>query len=290
MTMAPPHPAPDRLDGLEPVTIDTATGPLTYLRGGALGPPMILLNALGQGLDPWTRLLALLAPRRVLAWEMRRTDAAGRPLVLDEHADDLAAIRAHEGAAACHLVGWCTGAKVALAHCLRGGGGTRSMTFLSGAFKHPARRPELDTTYERNLEAVCRAVELKPAAAARLMRLLAHNPHGADGAAEGLAPPMLAAAVRKPFESAEAFVVYALQHMDFWSRDPLPAAAGLDVPMLFVGCEQDVIVSPEGVRAAADGVPSAGYVELGAATHYALFERAEDVAVLIERFVGDHGR
>ena len=112
------------LTALEPITIETPTGRLTYRRGGSFGPPLVLLNALGQGLEPWSRLLSQLSPRRVLIWEMRGAGGPLHPCLLDQHADDLAAIRQHESAQACHLVGWCTGAKVALRHCLRGGDGS----------------------------------------------------------------------------------------------------------------------------------------------------------------------
>ena len=270
---------------LEPVTIETATGLLTYFRTGSMGPPIVVLNALGQGLEPWSRLVERLAPRRIVVWPMRGA-GAGQALLLGAQLDDLASIRARESAEPCHIVGWCTGAKLALWHCLANATGVRSMVFLNGAFKHPAREPELDTSYERDLESICRAVDRRPEAAARLMRIL-----GADNDAGGrgsLPPEALAASARRPFASATAFLVYARQHLDFWSSDPLPAAAGLTVPMLFVGGELDVIVCSEGVRRAAAGLPAARYTEIPGATHYALFERADDVGTVIERFVRQH--
>lgn len=282
----------DALAALEAVTIATSEGPLTYLRSGWLGPPLVLLNALGQGIAPWSRLLAELSPRRVLIWEMRRQDTLQRPFQLDRHAEDLTAIRHHESVDTCHLVGWCTGPKVALRHCLLGGGsGVRSMVFLNGAFKHPGRSPDLDTTYERNLESVCRAVDRRPLAAARLMHMLGSDDgrsiaggDGGVGDAPAPVPAALMAAVRKPFANEMTFINYARQHLDFWCCDPLPAAAGLDIPMLFVGCENDAIVSAAGVRLAAAGVPAASYAEIAGGTHHALFERSAAVGDLIESF------
>ena len=174
------------------------------------------------------------------------------------------------------------------------------MVFLSGAFKHPGRSPDLDTTYERNLESVCRAVDRRPQAAARLMRILGSDDGGeavaaADGgrpdaAAPATAPAPLAAAVRKPFVDETSFIIYARQHLDFWSCDPLPGAAGLDIPMLFVGCEHDAIISATGVRLATAGLPTASYAEIPSATHYAMFEQPTAVAALIKQFVEAHER
>ncbi|MQA96262.1 MAG: hypothetical protein GEV11_17045 [Streptosporangiales bacterium] len=256
---------------MEYVTI----GGVRCCAAGSEGPPLLVLNALGQGVAPWRRLVRVLAPRRVVVWETRGTAPPYAPLTVADHAADLAAMIAEVGGP-CDLLAWCTGPKVALAHYLHDPGSITSMTFLSPAFKHPGRDPALDTPYERNLEALCRAVDRRHEDAARLLPLL-----DGDGAAAG-APPELAEAVGLPFSSAPALVAYARQHLAFWAYDPLPQAAQVQVPIVFAAATKDTVIAPEGVRHAAACFPTARYVELPA-THYAPHDDPEAVARLIGR-------
>lgn len=268
-------------EGLEPVVTGTGPAALTYYRGGSRGTPLVLLNALGQGLHPWSRLVQRLLPRRVLVWQLRGIEPPHAALSLAEHADDLATILAADGVGACHLVGWCTGPKLALRHYHRDPQSVRSMLFLNPAFKHPGRPAELDTPYERSLEALCRAVDRRPEAAGRLKDMFQPGAFGGAQAGGGMA---LDTAVRKPFASGPALIAYARQHLDFWALDATVDTA-VDVPILAVAAEHDEIVSPHGVQVAARRFPTARYTEIAGAGHHALFEHADRVAGLIEGFV-----
>jgi pimeloyl-ACP methyl ester carboxylesterase len=292
---SPQHPRSDESgdcpDALEPVKIWTGSAWLGYCRGGSRGQPVVLLNALGQGLEPWSRLIERLLPRRLLIWKTRGIDPPHRALPLEEHVDDIAAIIAAEGIDACHLVGWCTGPKMALRYHHRRPDSVRSMVFLNPAFKHPSRLAELDTPYERNLEVLCRAVDRRPETAERLRNLLWSDAFGAPADARdrnaGGAPARAPSdtVVRRPFRSGSALVSYARQHLDFWAHDPTPDASAVRVPVLFVAAEQDDIVSPRSVWLAAEIFPIAHYTEIAGATHHALSENADLVAGLIEGFV-----
>jgi pimeloyl-ACP methyl ester carboxylesterase len=182
---------------------------------------------------------------------------------------------------------------VALSYYHRNAGPVSSMVFLNGAFKHTGGRRDLDTPYERNLEAICRAVDRQPAAAARLRRLfdsggfgeVPAGAAGANGAVAGVPPASLAAAVRRPFLSDSSLIAYARQHLDFWEHDPTGNAANVTVPALFIAAEHDEIVSPAAIRDAAQRFPAACYQEIAGASHYALFEQADLVAMLIGDFV-----
>lgn len=272
---------------LEQVVIESTLPELTYYRGGSDGQPLVLLNALGQGLDPWSRLVDRLLPRRILIWEMRGTTPPYGGRSVDEHADDLAAILGHEKVAACHLVGWCTGPKVALSYYHRGAGSVSSMVFLNAAFKHTGDRPDLSTPYERDLEAICRTVDQRPDAAARVRQVFGLSGFGqAVAGADGAMPPAsLIASVRRPFISDSSLVAYARQHLDFWERDSTGNAADVTIPILFIAAEHDEVVSRAAVRDAARRFPTARYEEIAGASHYALFEEADLVATMIENFV-----
>lgn len=261
------------------------------------GLPLLLMNALGQEVGPWSRLAVRLARRhRVLTWEARAASPDGRPLRLEDQAADAEAVLRAGGAAACHLVAWCTAPKVAVELWRRQPGVVRSMVFLNGTFKCDAR-PELpDSAYEHNLEGLCRLLAGRPSLAARLLPLLHDAVLGVGGDQDravgvlAAADPRLREARLAPFRDEAALVSYAQQLLDFWAHDALAAAGRVTAPVLFVGAELDAVVSTPAFRRAAGHFPHARYAEIAGATHYCLHDRADLVADLVSDFVADPGR
>lgn len=288
---------------LEEHTIDTDAGPLTYYVGGAGPVPLVLLNALGQGLSYWSRLIDVLTRRhRVIIWEPRGTVSPPHPFGLADQVSDVSRVLEHDGATACHLVAWCTGPKVALEFLRRHQDTVESMVFLNSAMKCDGGPPELDSAYERNLEPVCRAIIRRPRMAASLTALLrdssatpvsvqsfARADRSADAATAvlGMINSQLQRHVTAPFRDESSTVNYARQSIDFWSYDTSAVAADVQVPVLLVSCDQDTVASPETTRRTAGSYPRAEHVEILGATHYCLYDRPELIADLVDCFVDD---
>ncbi len=276
------------------------SGPLRYLAGGSSGPTLVLLNALGQGVGFWSRLIERLGDsHRVLTWEPRGTDPDEPVLTMAEQVEDLRRVLAAEGVAQAHLVGWCTGPKVALEFARRYPRSVASLVFVAGSFKRLGQDQELDTGYEKHLEHVCRIVQRQPRMASRVGKLLdgggtstepAASPDSAPVAIEealAAVDPVLQPEVSRPFGRPDVLVRYADQLLDFWSYDALDAAREVRVPALFVGAELDRIASPARLRAAARCVPGARYAEIAGGTHYCLHDRPDLVTALVSDFVAD---
>jgi pimeloyl-ACP methyl ester carboxylesterase len=270
------------------------------LRYYALGEgevPLVVLNALGQTVTAWLPLLERLARRhRVLLCPMRACAGDGRPITFAEHCDDVRAVLAAEGVDSCHLVGWCTGAKLAVRYARRYPADVRSLIFLAGSFKHPGRAAELDTRYERNLEAMLRAVAQQPALADRLRGVLAQAAAGcheldrldagalAQRALTGV-PGALEGDARHPFRDSAALLTYANQHLEFWSHDELGAQPPLRVPALGLIGEHDPIVGAAALRLALEAFAVSGFEVIPGATHYSFYERPRHLAGAIEQWV-----
>jgi pimeloyl-ACP methyl ester carboxylesterase len=285
-----------------PETVITAAdgARLPYTALGSVGPPLLVVNALGQGAAFWHRLVSRLMPRRVLIWEPRGVyEDGGRPLTLEDHVGDAQAILDHAGAASCHVLAWCTGPRVAVELHRRRPGTVRSMVFLNGSFKQLGHGEELDTPYERNLEFLCRTLEQDPRLAGRLLGIFnadqpADSPEDADPETIGTealrrVSTLLRTEVRRPFTDPATLARYAAQLLDMWSRDPLTDAAQVRIPVLLVGAEYDEIVSPERIAAAAKTFPNACFATISGATHYALHDRAEEIGAMINDFFHDAG-
>ncbi|MFL6335720.1 MAG: alpha/beta fold hydrolase [Pyrinomonadaceae bacterium] len=273
------------------------SGP-TYYVGGSGAPAVVLLNALGQGLFYWYRLIdRLMRRRRVIIWEPRGLDDSSRPFCLDDHVDDLEAILKEQGVDTCHLVGWCTGPKVAVKFYLRRPEAAASMVFLNCSFKHPGGPPELDTAYERNLESLCRILSQRPKAAGAVRKALTSQFTGAgpdlpdDTDAGRLASEVLSMMssnlrehVLGPFRSDDTLSNYSRQVLDFISFDAMAEARQVGAPVLLVSCEYDKIASPNMSSMAAGRFPDARHVQVRGASHYCLYDRPDLLADLIETF------
>lgn len=272
--------------------------PLPYFTFGENGTPVVILNALGQGLFYWHPLIdVLMQQHKVIIWEPRGTVAPPPPFGLKEQVEDLEAILKQEGIASCHLVGWCTGPKVAVEYYLRSPQAVQSLVFLNTQFKCAGTAKELITSYERNIDPMFRGLEKNPGLAGSVMSSLQLNLGGgkldlsAQDDSQKLAVEVLSrmnqnlkAHVMRPFESEVTTLNYARQVVDFWDYDSLAKASQVQAPVLFMTVEYDKIALPAMSKHAVKLFPKASLVEVQGASHYCLYDRPEFVAGLMEGF------
>jgi pimeloyl-ACP methyl ester carboxylesterase len=282
-------------------TIAASRGDLNYYVGGETGPAVVVLNALGQGLEYWYRLLDnLIGNHRVIIWEPRGTTAPPPPFGLADQVSDLDLILQHEAVKSCHLVGWCTGPKVAINFYLSQPAIVRSMVFLNITLKCDGSPGELDSPYEQNIESLCRILVRKPAMAATVMKTFQSRfeagPDDAldssDGQQVGISVLSqmnvnLRSYVLAPFKTEETTVNYAHQLIDFWSCDVRPIVAQVKAPVLLISAEYDQVATPDASREASRLFPNARHLHVKGATHYCLYDRAEFVADLLTSFFQD---
>jgi pimeloyl-ACP methyl ester carboxylesterase len=271
---------------------------LAYYVGGDAGMPVVVLNALGQGLECWARLLYLLSQNhRVIIWEPRGTLAPPPPFGLDQQVEDVAAVLAHEGIGACHVIGWCTGPKVAVQFHRSQPSIVRSMAFLNTSIKCDGSGEELNSPYEQNMESLCRMLVRKPAMASSVRNTLSSREEQddtetlqeSDGQQIGekvlsLMNRDLRHAVLAPFRTEETTVNYAHQLVDFWKHDIRPQAAKVHIPVLLLSAEYDQVATPAASMEAAALFPDVQRVHVVGATHYCLYDRPDLVAGLLEKF------
>ena len=277
--------------GLTPRVVEACPA-LAYFAAGTGDTPVILINALGQRLAYWTRLFeALGQSQRVIIWEPRGVPSSS-PFTLEDHCADIERILDCERASRCRLVGWCTGAKVALELCRRRPEAVDSMVFLNPSLKGPGVSGDLDSDYERTLQQLCEMVDRRPATAAfmktALRDILGQEPEKDESRFPAIAVSAMNADlvehILDPFRTEATTLSYCRQLLDFWSRDAATLAAGIHVPVFILAAEFDRVASPAMAQAARDLLPAAEYVEIRGATHYCLYDRPAMVAGLIEDF------
>ncbi|PYP92384.1 MAG: hypothetical protein DMG65_04065 [Candidatus Angelobacter sp. Gp1-AA117] len=274
---------------------------LNYYVGGSGAQSVVLLNALGQKMECWHRLIDELAENyTVITWEPRGTASPPPPFGLADQVNDLDAILQQEVVEKCHLVGWCTGAKVAIDFYLRRPSVVTSMAFLNSTFKCDGSPEELDSPYERNMESLCRMLVRKPVMAASVMKNLQSPPEQDEleflngPATEDLSVSVLSlmninlrSYVVAPFKTEATTANYAHQLVDFWSHDSRGKASEVQIPVLLMAAEYDQVAAPASSEIAAGRFPNARYIFVKGATHYCLYDRADFVADLLRKFFAD---
>jgi len=282
---------------LERKTVHRNGSELTYYVAGTAGVPIVVLNALGQGLEYWYRLLDnLIEDHRVIIWEPRGVVAPPPPFELPQQVDDLDAVLQQENLQACHLVSWCTGGKVAVEFHLRRPSVVRSMVLLNNTLKCDGGSEELDSPYERNMETLCRMLVRKPAMAASVMNTLnsrdeENETEMLENGGEQLSVDVLSlmnadlkSYVLAPFRTQETTVNYAHQLVDFWKYDVRPKLSQATMPVLLMSAEYDQVATPSASFEAAALFPNARHIHVKGATHYCLYDRPEFVADMLKEF------
>lgn len=278
--------------------ISRAGSKLSYYVGGQGERTIVFLNALGQELVFWYRLLDyLMDDYRVIIWEPRGTSGPPPPFGITDQVDDVEAVLKHENIEICHFVGWCTGAKVAIDFYLRQPAAVASMAFLNCTFKCVGSPEELDSPYEQSLESLCRMMLRKPSMVGSVMKTFQARgePNEAElfeeTDREQLSLSVLAlinidlrAAVLAPFRTEQTTLNYAHQMVDFWAHDSRPKATEVHVPVLLMGAEFDQVASPATSEMAAKLFPRARHVHVAGANHHCLYDQPDFVAGMLRNF------
>lgn len=283
--------------------LDRGDTRLIYYAAGSGPHTIVLLNAFGQALDFWARLIE----RRPDRWRVLIADtsdlAATRGRGIPDFAGDIEAMLASEGAETCHLVAWCTGPRIAVEYALRHPDRVRSMVFLNTTLRCAGGPPELCSAFENNFDVLMRMLDQRPAMAASMMASLKSSAGSDDGIEELLADPdeevatrvlarinaSLRGAVAAPFASVESFLQFTRGVDTFWSYDIREKASSVRTPVLFLSAEHDRVAVPAGSKLAAELFPHARLIHVPGATHYFLYDRPEATSALIDAFIDDSG-
>jgi pimeloyl-ACP methyl ester carboxylesterase len=270
-------------------------GPLTYLRAGHHGTPIVLLNAFGVGPMVWYRLVEQLLPRRVLLWTSRSAETP-----FSAHLADIGAMLTHEGVTACHLVGWCSGAYTALEFARTRNEAVATVTLLNGSLHSPDDDPQLVPAFRRNADLLCRMLIRNPRAASALTSAFGalsavdkhtvadeHDPEQQGRAVLSWVDPVLRREFQAAMQVPQDLLAGAHLRIEIRGREPLRDPVQLSLPILGIGGEYDDISSPLLLQAQMRKLPDARYAEVQGGTHFMLHDRAPLIGSLIGSFIAD---
>lgn len=251
-------------------------------------PTVVLVNAYGMPVDLMIPLAQTLSAQfHVLTWESRGVPNVASPfdpgaVSVGDHAADLAAmLQAHQIPRA-HVVGWCTGAQVALRFASERPQQVQGLVLLNGCYTLPASVPV--SPYRELVRELMREVAAQPEFAQAYYALIygkqgmrqAGTRAGSDTVSNVLnyTDPDLLHLTSAPFQSPEALYRYAVMVTRF-NEEPLHAwTRGVSGSTLVVTGSQDTIAHPQESRSLAEMIPGARCLELPQGNHFSLYHDA----------------
>ena len=262
------------------------------------GPTIVLVNAFGM---PWEFMKPLASrlknAHRVITWETRGSPSlaggfSADTCTLETHAKDLHSILENLSTGTVHLVGWCTGAPLALVFQQQYPETCDSLVSLNGAFPFGGRYPLSD--FQQSI------VDIMPRAASSEMAAEMYHKLIFSGAAKatniaaddgeqvtgllGAIDPELVHLASVPFRTSKALYRYAIQLTDFFAtmKDWTPPVP--EVPFLLIAGEQDRVAHPEGSVQLTRDLPHTTLVSMPKADHYSHFFD-EEIAQTLTEFI-----
>jgi len=277
--------------------VSSSSGEPAFHIFGERGPTIVIVNAIAQDDRYWVRLIDRLAnEHRVVTWTQRTWGKEGDAASFADHVNDLNAVINSVADEPVHLMGWCTGPKLCTKYCLSHPRQISSMIFLAGTYR-PFGDARFDTDYEVALEMVFKLLDQSPRAAAMVRTTLLNALGGGrfnaatpdDLGAEVLAriDPALLTSVSAPYTDDQSTLRYAGQIREFWNYSIEQDVKGIQIPVIVVGAELDRVASPHLALRVAQAIPHAQYIRLPGATHYCMYDRPDDIASIIRRFLHD---
>lgn len=256
-------------------------------------PAVLLINAFGIP-DAMLRALksSLSSDRCVVSWESRgvpseRGNFSERHCGLDTQVDDALAVLEWAELDQVDVVGWCSGAQVALRLAAFHGERVRRLVLVNGTYRLPdGVVPQTD--YYRDVRAVMTRVASSRSQATWWMKNLAKSGLHAPGDLGATRSSELEQLINHPYRSAEALYRYAHLVARFYDEPDHAWADEVTAPTLVLTGTQDEVAHVDSSREVAQRVCNSTLFELAGGDHYSLYDSAT-VLEQIARFIAAEG-
>lgn len=267
-------------------TIPAAGGAVlnAHRRGGASAEPVLLINAFGIPHAVFDRLESKLAlDHFVVSWESRGVPSE-RGLFSEKYCDmgtqvaDALAVLDWGKIDRANIVGWCSGAQVALRLASQHPDRVRKLVLLNGTYRLPdGLIPQ--TAHYRDMRSVMGRIASSRAQAAWWVRNMPQrpSPRPSNGgpSAGGVLSEALVALVTHPFRTAESLYRYANLVTRFYDEPDHAWADDITKPTLIVTGEQDDVAHVDTSREIARRIRVSVLHELPNGNHYSLVDSPE---------------
>jgi nucleoside-diphosphate-sugar epimerase/predicted esterase len=282
-------------DNAKMLRIEASDGAMlnTYVMGSATAPAVLLCNAVGMPMECMRPLMENLAcGAKVVTWECRglpspANDIASLDVSLDRHVADALDVCTAHGLDRVVLIGWCSGARLAMRKAAAFPDLVSGLVLLNGGHIGGT----VPTLFEQNIKKVMPLI----AANRRYARLFYESifrrktlgdAESEQGKASELASSTLLATdspqflhlANQPFRSEESLFAYARILSAYLIEPVTEAELHVRVPTLISTGTADTTVNPQSSRELANRMAGAQFREAEGCDHFALYHDKELMA------------
>jgi nucleoside-diphosphate-sugar epimerase/pimeloyl-ACP methyl ester carboxylesterase len=252
----------------------------------ATRPALLICTAFGIPVDLWRSFIKRAASRYdVFVWDTRYLPGTAplesTDISVARHCQDGVEVLDHFGVERAHIIGWCTGAKIALRIAAENPDRVCSLTLLSGGYN--ITDDALRTPYETDLTDVLSEIAADRELADVYYDLIYRGSDDdieSDGAVRTFlndTNPDYIQFTSLPFQSADSIYRYARLITTFAMDTATDYIAGVTTPTLTIAARTDGNTHPDASRYVANTVCAGRCVELAEGDHYLMDSRSEHV-------------
>lgn len=265
-----------------------------YSAGDASAPTVLIANAAGMPVEFVRPLSQHLSENfHVLTWESRTLPSAhgyseAIAVTLDRHVADAAEILAAFGKQAALIIGWCTGARLALRFARQLPAQTRGLVLVNGVYY---RTDWERTSFERNMEVVMPRIARNRKYAKVFHRAIFGRSSVGSGQDENEAPPTLNKLLSStdpelihltsiPFHNPDHLFRYARLVSAFALEPASEEELSSPFQTLVVTADGDVTTHPRSSELVASKLPKASLITIEGSDHFALYKDSRCISAI----------
>jgi len=257
----------------------------TFEFGNPNGEPVVLINAYGMPAEFWLPLARVLGQQyRLITWETRGVSDTNQPFCdervgPEHHVEDALAILDAFGLTQPHIIGWCTGAQIALRLAAQHPTRVRTLSLLNGAFRFEGTTSHT-TAFQDQLEGIM-ANASKSLNTARLFSRVIYSssapPPAATTTREDVSsvltsiPSEVMHLTAAPYRTAESLYRYARMCNAINRSYDSDWSDRVTAPTFVLTGSQDTIAHPKSSTQLAERVTDAELVIIEDADHFSLY-------------------
>lgn len=247
---------------------------------------ILIVTAFGMPVDFWLKFINLAGKTYdIYTWETRylpcNSPLEGTDISPNRHVRDAVEILDHFGIERAHVLGWCTGAKLALKMARRHSERVCSLTLLSGGYNIDG--PGLKTPYENRLTDTLLEVT-GGLDVAELYYDLIYNGDSSDEESDQRTRSILHATnadyvqyTSLPFRSPENIYRYARLISSFYEDRDIGWLKEIKSPTLLITSKDDINTHPAASRYVANNIDGAICIEIDEGDHYLMDSHTQAV-------------
>ena len=287
----------------------TQNGQLDYWCCGDGPKSIFIVNAFGLNSTFWTPLVNLLSPDyKVILWQHRdrQSDQQLNNVYYDEDryvdvfVEDAKALLTEERTDSCHLLGWCSGPKLALELADKLPELVDSVMMLTPSFPGVSGFDNQDSDFEKSLLTMCKLVNMMPRAAKSMVPSMAAMRAKQEGNLDrfdkaiskektesifSLANESFSKLLYEPFTNETLLVNYSRQLMNFRQHDIAELVNTIEQPVLLLTGSADTTTSSDRAIALCKSLKNITGFEIQGGNHYLHTEQPALTAQIVAGFI-----